>query len=173
MNFAYMTLKAVLEDYNQFKKSNLQPAIMKVMNCSYEKAFDLGKTHCNMISTWAIIFALEAYNKSYEAFFRDCRKKGICSPEGFFYYDKPEFFPKLGIECKITKYDSIPPDLSAGQVFQIAINNKAHFMAGASADDGNIYLFDTNDRPFGEELIKALMVKSDKITWIKKYEGVA
>jgi hypothetical protein len=167
-----MTLKALLIDYNQFKKSNLQPAIMKVLNCTYEKAFERGKGHCNSVSTWAIIFALEVYNRSYEAWFRDLRKKGMCSETGELYIDKPDIFSRLGIKCKITKYDTIPEEIKAGDLFQIAINNKSHFMAGAGAEDGNIYLFDTNDRPYGAELIEALMVKGDKITWIKKYERI-
>jgi hypothetical protein len=172
MQFNFMTLKAILIDYNQFKKSMLQPAIMKVLNCNYETAFDRGKTHCNCLSTWAIIFALEVYNKSYEAWFRDLRKKGLCSEKGDLYLDKPDIFERLGIKCKITKYDTIPESIKAGDLFQIAINDKHHFMAGAGAEDGNIYLFDTSTRPYGEELLSALLVNNDRITWIKKYSKI-
>jgi len=165
-----MTLKALMIDYNQFKKSNLQPAIMKVLNCDYETAFELGKKHCNLISTWAILLSLEVYSKSYESFFRELRKKGLCSEKGDMYIDKPELFERLGIKCNIIKYDSIPPEIKAGDLFQIAINDKSHFMASAGAEDGNIYLFDTNNRPYGADLIDALSVKNDKITWLKRYE---
>lgn len=172
MQFNFMALKAMMIDYNQFKKSQLQPAIMKVLSCTYEKAFELGKFHCNCVSTWAILFALEVYNRSYEAWFRELRKKGWCSEKGELYIDKPELFERMGIKCKITKYDTIPEDIKAGDLFQIAINDKHHFIGGAGAEDGNIYLFDTNDRPYGMELIEALMVKGDKITWIKRFEKI-
>lgn len=164
-----MTLKAMLIDYNQFKKSMLQPAIDKVLECGNVKAFELGKTHCNIISTWALIFALEVYNKSYEEWFSTLLKKGYCSAKGDMFLDKPELFEKLGIKCNITKYDTIPEIIKAGYVYQIAINDKHHFMASAGAEDGNIYLFDTNDRKYGFELIEALK-DTDKITWVKHYE---
>jgi hypothetical protein len=170
INYGFMTLKALLVDYNQFKKSKLQAEIMKALKCDYKTAYDLGVTHCNMLSTWALLIAIEAYNKSYGVFFKDCLKKGYCNKEGYFSIDKPELFEKLGIKCKITKYDTIPEDLGPNQFYQIAVNGKHHFMASATADDGNIFLFDTNDRPYGAELIEALSVKGDRIDWLKRYE---
>jgi len=178
MSYVFMTLKALLIDYNQFRKSKLQMCIMKVLNCSYTKAFELGKTHCNLLSTWALLYALQIYVESYEAFFRECLAKGLCDEHGDMKVDKidtpdgPGLFTRLGIKCNITKYGSIPDDLEAGQLFQIALNGKHHFIAGASAEDKNIMAFDTNDRPYGAELIEALLTKGDKITWIKKYEKV-
>ena len=36
-------------------------------------------------------------------------------------------------------------------------------------DDGNLYLFDTNDREYGAELFTALKA-TDKIVWFKRFE---
>ena len=63
-------------------------------------------------------------------------------------------------------------DLSPDRFFQIAINNKSHFMASASGEDSALYLFDTNDRPYNKELIEALSVKNDKIVWLKEYKPI-
>lgn len=179
MNFVFMSAKALMIDYNQFRKSALQPIIDRVLRCGNVKAFDFGKTHCNSITTWAILYLLQLFLKSYEEFFSECFRRGIMDEHGYFFYDKidvdgkPGLFTLLGIKCKITKYLTIPDEIKAGDLFQIAVNDKHHFMLGVGAEDGNIYLFDTNDRPYGEELIKALLVKGDKITWIKKYERAA
>jgi hypothetical protein len=168
MEYGFMTLKALLIDFNQFKKSKLQPAIMSVLKCSYTEAYDLGKTHCNLLSFWAILYCQELYQKDYSAFFRFCLDNELCNSKGKLLLDKPEMLEKLGIKAEVIKYDTIPEDLKPNQFFQIAINNKAHFMAGASGEDSNIYLFDTNDRKYGFELLEALEQKQDKITWIKR-----
>jgi len=161
-----------LIDYNQFKKSKLQPIIQDVLKINYDKAFDIGKKHCNLLSTWGIITDLEVYEETYEDFYKTLLIKNICNKEGYLYLDKPEIFKELCIECKITKYESIPYDLDFNQRFQIAINNKSHFMAGKSfPDNRNIILYDTSSRPFGTELMEALK-KTDRIYWIKKYEEV-
>lgn len=158
-----------LIDYNQFRKSKLQEVIMNVIKCSYTDAFQIGKTHCNLLSTWAIIKDLKVYEHTYYTFYRECLIENICNKEGFLYLDKPEIFKKLNLNIEIKKYDSIPDDLDFNQRFQIAINNKHHFMSGKSLEDNkSIMLYDTNDRPFGEELLTALK-ETDKITWIKKY----
>ena len=176
MNFIFMSAKALMVDYNQFKQSKLQPIIDKVLRCGNVKAFNFGKKHCNSITTWAALYLLQLFLKSYEEFFSECLHRGLVDEDGYFSVDKididgkPGLCTLLGIKCKITKYTTIPEDIKAGDVFQIAINDKHHFMLGIGGEDGNIYLFDTNDRPYGEELIKALLVKGDKITWIKRYE---
>lgn len=167
MNFGYMTLKAMLVNYNQFQKSDLQPAIMRVIKCSYTEAYTLGKTHCNMISFWGLLYCQGLYEKGYDAFFRYCLDNKICKTNGYFFLDKPDILKKLNIDATIEFFKTIPEDLKANQFYQIAINDKSHFMAGASADDGNIYLFDTNNRPYGEELLSALK-ETDKITWLKR-----
>jgi hypothetical protein len=171
MNYGFMTLKALLIDYNQFNKSKLQPIIMNVLKCDYDHAFEIGKTLCNVISTWALLYCQELYKESFEVFYKTCLDKKLCTEKGFFNLDKPELFKALNVKCNIIKYDSIPEDLQKNQFFQIAINNKSHFMAGTSAEDGNIYLFDTNNRKYGFELMEALK-DGDKITWIKKFEVI-
>lgn len=169
MNYEFMTMKALLIDYNQFKPSNLQPAIKSVLKCSDKKADEMARSHCNLLSLWACILSIEAYNKSYEAYFRECLDKGITKENGWLNYKKPEIMKMLDIDVKITDYDSIPDDLKAGQIFQVAINDYSHFMGSAAADDGNMYLFDTNSRDYGAEILQALK-KTDIVSCIKKFE---
>lgn len=179
MDFTFMTLKALLVEYNQFRKSKLQTEIMAVLSCSYTEAFKLGKTHCNMISTWAILFAIGAYQGSYASFFRKCLTLRLCNNEGFFNVDKidttdgPGLFTQLGLKVKVTKYDKIPDSFEPHQAFQIAVNGKHHFLAGASADGGQAFLFDTNDRLYGAEIHEALAQKNDKVDWVKIFELIA
>lgn len=164
-------LKDTLIEYNQFKKSRLQTDIMRATNCNYKTAFNYGESHCNLLSTWALLYCQDIINMSYEEFFETLLKKGYTTVEGWLQIDKPELFKKLNINCEIIKHNTIPSDLSPGKFYQIAINDKHHFMAAATSDDSNLYLFDTNDRPYGAEFIKALSVKKDKITWIKQFKG--
>lgn len=173
MDYTFMTLKALLIEYNQFRKSKLQTEIMAVLRCSYTDAFELGKTFCNILSTWAILFAIGAYDKSFASFYRQCLILKLCTKEGFFNVDKidttdgPGLFTQLGLKVKVTKYDKIPDNFEPHQAFQVAINNRSHFMAGASADDGQAFLFDTSSRKYGAEIMDALSENNDKITWIK------
>lgn len=179
MDYTFMTLKALLTDYNQFKKSKLQLEIMAVLRCSYTEAFELGKTHCNMISTWAILFAIRSYQGSYASFYRQCLTLKLCTKEGFFNVDKidtadePGLFTQLGLKVKIIKYDKLPDNFEPHQAFQVAVNGKHHFIAGASADDGQAFLFDTNDRFYGAEIHEALAQKNDKVDWVKIFELAA
>lgn len=174
-----MTLKALLTDYNQFKKSKLQLEIMAVLHCSYTEAFELGKTFCNILSTWAILFAIGAYDKSFASFYRQCLTLKLCTKEGFFNVDKidtadePGLFTQLGLKVNIIKYDKLPDNFEPHQAFQIAINQRHHFMAGASADDGQAFLFDTNNRSYGAEIHEALSQKNDKVDWVKIFELAA
>ena len=171
-------LRDTLIDYNQFKKSNLQFDIMKVLDCDYTEAFSLGKTHCNLLSTWSLLYCQELTKFTYRQFYKECLTKKYCNKEGFFYIDRvdtdagPGLFTKMKIPCEIIKYDTIPIDLSPDRFFQIAINKKSHFMASASGEDSALYLFDTNDRPYNKELIEALSVKKDKIVWLKEYKPI-
>lgn len=168
----FLKLKDTLEDYNQFKKSNLQPDIMSVLNCDYKEAYEVGKTHCNMLSTWALVYAQDLYTGDYAEFFKMILVGGCCNKFGYLYLDKPELFKRFNISCKIKKYDTIPYDLKEYQFFQIAVNKKTHFMASATDESKNIFLFDTNNRPYGDELVDALAFKNDKIDWFKKFEAV-
>lgn len=165
-------LRDTLIDYNQFKKSNLQFDIMKVLDCDYTEAFELGKTHCNLISTWGLLYCQELTKLDYRHFYKECLIKKYCNKDGYFFIDKPDIFEKMKIPCEIIKYNTIPMDLSPDRFFQIAINKKSHFMASASGEDSALYLFDTNDRPYNKELIEALSVKKDNITWIKEYKAI-
>lgn len=171
MNYAFMTMKAMLVDYNQFEPSNLQPAIKSVLKCSDKKADEIARSHCNLLSLWACIMAIGAYNKTYADYFRECLDKGITEENGWLNFKKPQIMKTLDIDVRITDYDSIPHDLKAGEIFQVAINNYSHFMGSASADDGNMYLFDTNNRDYGAEILTALKV-TDRISCIKKFEKV-
>jgi hypothetical protein len=95
---------------------------MNVLDCDYKTAFAIGKTHCNILSTWALLYCQEIYVKSYEEFFRECLKKGLCNKEGYFWVDKPAIFKALVVKCHITKYNLFPEDLKKNQFYQIALN---------------------------------------------------
>ena len=164
----FEVLYNTMKDYNQFKKSKLQPAIMQVYNCSYTDAYDLGKSHCNIVSLWGILFSMGLIEKEYNFFLKDCAKKGIVKSNGYVNYLKPDIFKILGIKAKNIRHKTIPVDLFPGRFFQISINDNHHFMASATNNEGQLLLYDTNDRPYGTDIIDALVYKKDRLHWLEE-----
>jgi len=154
-------LNKIIETHPQFKEFSLAyDAIGKVLNCPIQKAKDIAKTHCNMLSFWAILKAGEQYNGSYSDFFKFCLGENFCTEKGFIK-DKAGILSQLCIESKLVTYrdyeDIINPSirLNPDKFYQIKIKANTrgdHFMA-CYIQDGVLYLSDTSYRGIG---VKAL-----------------
>lgn len=166
----YEKLKSTAVNYNQFKESRLQSAIMLVWGCDYKQAFKDGKTHCNAVSLWGILNAMDLFTGGYADFLTICKLKGIIKQNGWVNYYKADIFKMLNIKARVIRYTNIPGELKPDQCFQININDSKHFMSSAVDENKILRLFDTNDRPYGEEINKALLIKKDKVKWVELYE---
>lgn len=153
---------------NQFKKSMLTDDIMSVIGCDEEKAFELGKTHCNLLSFWAQLFALGWVKMSYADFFKYCLEKKFCKQNGYISIDKTDILRSMDITANIVKYSSAPKNRKVNDIYQISINGNHHFICGIVGDDLNVYIFDTNDRGLGVEIGRAFAKKHDKPDWFKE-----
>lgn len=170
----WATLERELGCRNQFERSMLADDIMSVVGCEEEKAFELGKTHCNLLSFWAQLFALGWVKMPYADFFKYCLdkkflgKKDSPPEKAFINVDKKVILRSLDITAGITKYLSAPKNRKVNDIYQISINGNHHFICGIVGDDLNVYIFDTNDRGLGVEIGRAFAKKHDKPDWFKE-----
>lgn len=166
MNETCQKLFDALKDLDQFNPDSLLvKSIMNVRNCNQKYALKLAGTHCNMISTYGILFALDYIWISYEEFYSACLSKGICKENGYLNLTKPEIFKSLNISAQIIKFPSLPDDRKPGELYQVPINNKHHWTAIGIDDDLTPLLFDTHAGyrgEYGGEMISAFKVHGDK-----------
>ena len=167
MSTGYELLKETAKDYKQFRKSKLQPAIMKVLDCSYTEAYELGKTHCNLISTWLLLFCYGYITMDYADFFRYCLNKKFVKTNGYMYITKEKLFEELKLDIKITNFNEFPETNESDKKYQVAINKKGHFIAAGTDEEGVIRAFCTHDRLYEGEISEAL--KDDTLTWIREW----
>ena len=163
----------IIKTHPQFEhRSLLYDSISTVLNCSVEYGKELAKTHCNMISLYAILRASEDYNKTYAHFFKFCLENNFCTEKGFIK-DKPGILSHIGITTKLITYrdyeDIINPcvRLNPDKFYQVKINANTsgdHFMSGYIQND-ILYFSDTSYRGIEFEATKYITEKNfQKIT---------
>jgi hypothetical protein len=150
-------LNQIIDAYPQFKKmSILYDEIVKVLECSLSEAKELAKTHCNMVSFWAILKASGKYDNGYSQFFKHCLRNKFCDEHGFIS-DKPGILKSLNIESELKTLrdyeDILDPAtvLDPEKFYQVKIKADTsgdHFMVCYN-EDGIMYLSDTSYRGIG------------------------
>jgi hypothetical protein len=169
----YNLLAVELVQRNQFKESVLTDEIMEIEKCSKSQALKFQRGHCNALSFWAVIFAQRDYNGTYEEFYKFLRDnkfrngKPFMDPGGWVYIKKNELLSRLGIEKQEYKYTVPPVDRQPGDVYRLSINGGHHFIAGCVVQNGDIHIFDTNDRGCPIEMNEGFKKKGDKLDWVK------
>jgi hypothetical protein len=169
-----------IKNLNQFDKSQLQDAIMKVFKCDYATAFAAGKFHCNAISLYGILFAKGFYSGSYADFLSFLLSKGMLGTDksparnGYINARKPDIFKALKINASVFEYKGIPDARKIGDMYQVSINGLHHFVAAAVHDDMSVHLYDTHAEKgvyyrgeYGGEITAALAKHGDKMDWMK------
>lgn len=173
MNERWNILKDELGKRNQFVKSMLTEDIQNVVGCSEDEAFEYGKSHCNALSFWAMLYAQGFISMDYAEFFRFCyttkMKNGepFIKKNGYMNITKPSLLQELGVKGNVIRYDKPPADRRPGDIYQVSINGGHHFIACIVGEDQGIYIFDTNDRGLGVEIGKAFSKRHDRADWFK------
>jgi hypothetical protein len=158
-------LKEELSKRNQFKNNFLTREIIDATGCTVKRALEIQDGLCNLLSFWAILFAQGLLLLSFMDFYIFLVKNNYASEDGWLKIDKPDLLHAMRIDAQVIKYNKFTDDRQPGECYQIAINNKHHFIASCVNDDLSVSVFDTNNRGCPEDLEKAL--KKDKIDWIK------
>lgn len=172
-------LNNIIKTHNQFKCSQLWTDISVVCECVIDEAAEFAKTHCNMISFYALLVAEKKYYGMYRDFFRFCLDNKFLGTKnshpykGFINLDKGIITDKLGISgMSYVKYrdfeDILNPKarLKNGQLYQMKIKANTsgfHFMA-CYVLDGVVYISDTSYRGIGVSAIDHITDKN--FEWI-------
>lgn len=157
------TLNCITLNYNQLKKSQLTDDIQSVINCDFEKALILASTHCNLVSTWALLFTTERTGMYYDEFFKYCLDNKFAKENGFISIDKVTLFRSLGFDFNpVYNRDYNTLDTLPEGFYQMRI--KGHFMACYKTD--RLYLSDTSFRGYGTHYT---IVPRSEFKWLLKY----
>ena len=163
LNSKIDTLNCITLNYNQYKPSHLWTDISDVLNISQAEAKILASTHCNLVSTWALLFVTEKTDMLYEEFFRYCIENNYAKENGFLNVDKVTLFKTLDYDFKpIYNRDYDTLDTLPEGFYQMRI--KGHFMACYKTD--RLYLSDTSFRGYG---IHYTIVPHNEFKWLLKY----
>ena len=157
------TLNCITLNYSQQKKSHLTDDIQAVLNCDFERALILASTHCNLVSTWALLFTLEKTQMFYDEFFKYCLDNKYCKENGFISIDKVTLFRLLGFDFKTVynrDYKTLD-DLPEG-FYQMSITG--HFMACYKTD--RLYISDTASRGYGKHYS---IIPQSRFRWLLPY----
>lgn len=151
------TLNEIIETHPQFQKTSLlYEGIIKSIGCTLERAKDLAKTHCNMVSFYAILTTNGTLFGGYSDYFSWMLKKGYCDINGYIKAEKATILEEIGITASLIKYKELediidPIRLNPDRFYQIKIKGNTsgfHFMAGY-IEDGVFKLSDTSYRGIG------------------------
>jgi hypothetical protein len=155
-------------EYNQCGiRSKLIPAVMSVMKCDQKQAEKDAHSHCNLLSTYALLYGPGYIEMSYEDWFRYLLDEKATDAGGWFKAEKPDIYHKLGHDISLVRYTSID-DLPDG-LYQILIKNAkggTHFMAGYVIDT-ILYVADTSFR--GIKVPAHIALQDDTLVWVKQY----
>ena len=157
------TLNCITLNYNQQKKSQLTDDIQSVTNCDLNRALELASTHCNLVSTWALLFTTEKTQMFYDEFFKYCLDNKYCKENGFISTDKVTLFRSLGFDFTPVynrDYKSLD-DLPEG-FYQMSITG--HFIACYKTD--RLYISDTSSRGYGKHYS---IIPQSRFRWLLKY----
>lgn len=169
----YIKLQEELSIRNQFKKSQLTDDIFQVFGCTLTEALEYQKTHCNVLSLWAIMYAQQYTEMSYADFLKFCLenkylgREGSVPAKGYLNATKKAIFEKLGIDAQVIQYATFPNDRKPGECYQVSINGNHHFIAAIVNENKSVDIFDTNDRGCPVEIGQGFSKRHDKLDWVK------
>ena len=164
-------LNDIVSRYNQYKPSELQKDIDAVLECGSAEATKKSKSHCNLVSFWALNVASGITDLTYADFFYQCLKKKYCQSNGNILVQKTFLSKKIfDFEFEVIQfkdYEDVlnPEKLNPEKLYQMRIINGSHFMS-CYLQDGVLMLSDTSKRGIGVIAAKASRVDADHFAWI-------
>jgi hypothetical protein len=154
---------------NQYNThSDLWPAIKTALNCTDREAIGYAKTHCNLISFYALLYCQGLIKLSYSNYFRVLLDTDAVKANGYIKVYKEDILKIFGIRADIIDIPISTNDKYPEGYYQIKITNPhgTHFIAAYSHGDW-LYIADTNDRGVGVSIVTGLK-NNDKLSWIKQ-----
>jgi len=164
-------LNSIIAKYNQYEPSELQKDIITILDYGSKEAFKLGKSHCNLISFWALNVASNKTDMAYSYFFKTLIDKKYCEPNGNLLITKDVLCKEVfdyEMELKYFKnFDDVidPFRLDENKFYQMRIINSSHFMS-CYIQDGKLYLSDTNDRGIGVTAVGKKRIAREYFSWL-------
>lgn len=164
-------LNEIISNYNQYKPSHLQDDIDAVLKCGITEATQLGKSHCNLISFWAMNYADGKTDLSYRNFFQKSYEKKLVEENGNMLITKDKLCPIVfGFDFKL-KYshnfeDVLNPILlNPDKFYQMRILDRSHFMS-CYIDKGVLMISDTSSRGIGVSAKTAKRIDKVHFAWL-------
>lgn len=164
-------LNSIIPRYNQYTQSQLQIDIDTVLDCGNVKAFDYGKSHCNLISFWACNVASGKTDMAYSYFFKSLIDKKYCQPDGTLLIKKDQLCKEIfNYDFEIKYFQDFkdvldPINLDSEKFYQMRIINTSHFIS-TYVQDGKLYLSDTNDRGIGVLAVGKKRIDKNYFSWL-------
>jgi len=168
-------LNSIIPEYNQYKQCQLQKDIESVLDCGNVKAFEYGKSHCNLISFWVCNVADGKTDMSYADFFGELIEKKYCQPNGNLLIKKDQLCKDVfGFDFEIKKFQDFedvlnPFRLNDKKFYQMRIMNSSHLMSCyIQYVDGKptLMLSDTNDRGVGVKAEGKKRIDNKYFSWL-------
>lgn len=182
-------MKFIIRQYNQFDpNSQLYRDIQSVTGCKTSEIADIADSHCNMISTWAIMRASRLTQMSYKDFFSACLITDIkakdytskgCEDNGRILVGKEYLIPAIfGVPFNPVFYenfeDVVNPEtrLKENCFYQLKIKETDHYIA-CGVDKGILMIFDTGRRGVNVPAIGANRIDQRHFKWLLEFPEAA
>ena len=159
-------LNNIIRTHNQFKENSALwitvSEVFQELNLEFEgdNIQEIDDEYCNVISFYALCFAVGFIRVSFHDFLYDGLKSGDIRKDGFIKSGKDKLLAKYGIDFKLRYYDTME-NLPDG-FYQMKIKSP-HFMACYSVD-GTLYLSDTSSRGIG--VVASKKVSKKEFMWL-------
>ena len=182
------TISDIIRNYNQFDPdSQLFRDIQAVTGCRKSEIAGIADGHCNLISTWAIMFASGKTEMSYRDYFSKCLTTDVydkknkytskgCNVEGKIQVGKEYLLPAIfGVDFNPVFYedfeDVINPSarLNPDCFYQMKIQNSDHYIACCIDKNGLFVIFDTGRRGVNVPAIGANRINEKYFKWLLEF----
>jgi hypothetical protein len=175
--FKIEVVKQLAEDFNQFKKSNLQPAIAAACpQAAPATVRDWGESHCNLLSWYFGLTAEEKIKMQYSDYFAKLLRTGCCNEAGYLQVEKNKASKIFGVTQNVDylkDFENVinPEFLDPNSFYQLKLIKPMHYMiAWVEIIMGKSVLMiaDTHDRGYGVPAIGADRIDADHFCWLLK-----
>lgn len=156
-------LNNIIKTHNQFSNdSELWKTVSSVLNVSSDEAKKLDNEYCNVISFYALCFAVGYITISFNEFLTVEINSGDIRRDGFIKIGKDKLLRKYGIDFSLEYFDTMKNLEDGFYQMKIKSGKGWHFIA-CYCIDGNLYVSCTGKRGIG---VPASAVIGKEFQWL-------